>query len=155
MSSRAIFGTFDGVHLGHRALFSRAVELYEQDGLTPIAMIIHREGGLITDLEERARLIKATGVSRVEVIPLEGVRHKSAEEFIEHIKEAYGVSAALCGFAFGLRGIGDGIGSLIGLAAARETTIFSFNMQCFGISGQGSQIFYLKIDKYLLHFWQR
>lgn len=100
MSLRAIFGTFDGVHLGHRALFSRAVELCEQDGLTPIAMIIHREGGLITDLEERARLIKATGVSRVEVIPLEGVRHKSAEEFIEHIKEAYGVSAALCGYDF-------------------------------------------------------
>jgi len=100
MSSRAVLGTFDGVHLGHRALFSRAVRLCEHDGLTPVAIVIHREGELITDLSERERLIKETGVSRVEVIPLESIRHKSAEEFIEYIKEAYDVAAALCGYDF-------------------------------------------------------
>ena len=41
----------------------------------------------------------------------------------------------------------------------REITFFPPYLSVFdntvGISGQGSQIFYLKIDKYLLHFWQR
>lgn len=100
MISRAVLGTFDGVHLGHRALFSRALTLCAADGMTPIAILIHREGELITDLAERERLLREAGAQQVAVFRLSDIRHKSAEEFIEYIKKDYGVRAAVCGYDF-------------------------------------------------------
>ena len=100
MSRRGVLGTFDGVHIGHRALFFRARERAAEDAMPILALVILRSGPFITDLCEREELLREAGADQVVFLPLEEVRHMSAEDFVSYIKDEYGVSAAVCGYDF-------------------------------------------------------
>lgn len=100
MSIRAVLGTFDGVHLGHRALFARARELSDADGLAVAAIVICRGEELITGLSEREALLRAAGADEVYFVPLERVRGLSGEEFVHHLQTELGARAAVCGYDF-------------------------------------------------------
>ncbi|MBQ8696216.1 MAG: riboflavin biosynthesis protein RibF [Clostridia bacterium] len=100
MSTRAVLGTFDGVHAGHRALFLRACELSRGDGLTVVAIVICRDGRAITDMYERVAMLRSAGAERVHLLELADVRHMSAADFVDYISREYGVRAAVCGYDF-------------------------------------------------------
>ncbi len=100
MKTRAVLGTFDGVHIGHRALFARANELSAVDRLTVVAVVVHRDGEPITDMAEREELLRQAGAAEVHTLSLDDIRHMEASEFVDHIKEAFGVCAAVCGYDF-------------------------------------------------------
>lgn len=100
MKTRAVLGTFDGVHIGHRALFARAKELSRIDRLEVVAVVIHREGESITDLPRREALLRGAGAAEVHLLPLCRIRHMGAAEFVAYLKEDFGVCAAVCGYDF-------------------------------------------------------
>jgi riboflavin kinase / FMN adenylyltransferase len=104
-------GTFDGVHLGHRAVIEGADTVLTFDPhpleiLHPAAM-----PKLIMPFEVKRDVIEGLGVSEVVVIPFdEGFSKRSAEDFIEHVLleklDAKQVSVGE-NFRFGAKAKGD------------------------------------------------
>jgi riboflavin kinase / FMN adenylyltransferase len=71
-------GFFDGVHLGHRAVIGRTVEVARKGGLTPVAVTFDRHPretltpgqapGLLTTMERKAELIAALDIEALMVL---------------------------------------------------------------------------------------
>lgn len=103
-------GSFDGVHLGHRALIERLVaEARAMDGesivLTfephPRVALGHAEGlRLLSTFEEKVVLLERMGVDNLIVIPFDGVFSAlSAAEFVrEHLLGRLGARVLIVGF---------------------------------------------------------
>lgn len=92
----ATVGFFDGVHLGHQAVFRRTVEVATERGLTPVAVTFDRhprevirpgsEPRLLTTIERKASLIRETGIEVLVVLPFtEEFSRWSAQEFIDRV----------------------------------------------------------------------
>jgi riboflavin kinase/FMN adenylyltransferase len=104
-------GTFDGVHLGHRAVIEGADTVLTFDPhplevLHPAAM-----PKLIMPFEVKRDVIEGLGVQELVVIPFdEDFAHRDAEDFIEHVLiEKLGARRVSVGenFRFGARAKGD------------------------------------------------
>ncbi len=89
-------GLFDGVHVGHREVISRAVSEAKAAGLHSIAVtfdrhpsdILHPGHGplLLTDAATKKRLIKELGVDDVVIVPFtEELSRLSPKEFLDDI----------------------------------------------------------------------
>lgn len=89
----ATVGFFDGVHLGHRAVFQRVVEVAGNRGLRSAVVTFDRhprevltpgrEPRLLTTVERKASLIEATGVDVIVVLEFtEEFSRWPAEEFV-------------------------------------------------------------------------
>jgi len=89
-------GNFDGVHIGHQALFHEVIETAENIGGTSIAMtfephpirVLKQNGHppLITLYEQKAELIERTGMDVLICIPFtHAFASLSAEEFIRDL----------------------------------------------------------------------
>jgi riboflavin kinase/FMN adenylyltransferase len=104
-------GTFDGVHLGHRAVIEGADTVLTFDPhplevLHPAAM-----PKLIMPFEVKRDVIEGLGVEELVVIPFdEEFAHRDAEDFIEHVLlERLGAKMVSVGenFRFGAKAKGD------------------------------------------------
>lgn len=106
---RAVLGTFDGVHAGHRALFARARALRAADGLPVLAVVIDRGGARLTTPGEREQLLTQAGADATAVFSLDAIRDLAGARFIELLRDEYGVCACVCGydFTFGARRSGN------------------------------------------------
>ncbi len=108
---RVAIGTFDGVHLGHRAVIgdSDTVLTFEPHPATIVAP--RRTPRLLTPLAVKAELIGRLGVSEMIVIDFDqAFAGRTAESFIDEILVGQlGVSAVAVGenFRFGQRAQGD------------------------------------------------
>lgn len=111
-------GSFDGVHVGHAALITRAVEFARSHGLRSAVWTFREDaptlpgksGGVITTLHEKLSLIASLGVDFALLEDFSRVRDYSPERFVnELLKEKANVKAAVCGFnfRFGKMGLGD------------------------------------------------
>lgn len=104
-------GTFDGVHLGHRAVISgsESVLTFEPHPVSVVAP--QHTPKLLTTLEVKAELIAGLGVKELIVIPFDArFAARSAEEFIEDVLVgALGAGRVAVGenFRFGRRAQGD------------------------------------------------
>jgi riboflavin kinase / FMN adenylyltransferase len=113
-------GFFDGVHLGHQAVFARTVEAARERGVRSVAVTFDRhprevltpgsEPRLLTTVERRASLIEATGIDELLVLAFtKEFSQIPAEGFVERVL-VNGVHAvhAVMGknFTFGHRAIG-------------------------------------------------
>lgn len=89
-------GFFDGVHLGHRAVLGRTVDLASERGLPSVAVTFDRhprevltpgrEPRLLTTVERKADLIEETGVDVLSVLEFtEDFSRWSAEDFIARV----------------------------------------------------------------------
>ena len=105
----AAIGNFDGVHLGHRAILSSVVEEARVLGVRSIAITFdphpaqflrpHRAPALLTEIGERVKLLAATEVDAVLVLPFDAeLAAMPAEKFVREI---------LVG-ALGVRGLHEG-----------------------------------------------
>lgn len=107
---RLLLGDFDGLHLGHRALF---------DGITDRSIVYtfsentKRTMGLIgaTLYPERINreLISRLGASRVYYEDFNAIRDYSPEQFVRYITSLFSPKTVVCGenFTFGKDAVGD------------------------------------------------
>lgn len=114
-------GTFDGVHLGHQAVLSRAVEEGERADLEAVAAtfdphprsVLNPDVApeLLTTLELRQEALLRYGANEVRVIQFnEELSKKTPEEFVEDVLlQALDAEAVVVGenFRFGHRAAGD------------------------------------------------
>lgn len=114
-------GTFDGVHVGHRAVIGRAVELAAERGIAsavvtfdrhPLAVIDPpRVPRLLTSNEEKARLIAELGPDELVLLPFdERLAALTAAEFCADVLAGpLQAKAVVVGenFNFGAYGAGD------------------------------------------------
>lgn len=89
-------GNFDGVHLGHRALFDKTLAIGEKFKIPTLAITYHPHPAIVLGkkqsftylqpLEERQKLILSLGLGRVEILPFTPeLSEMDAETFIEDI----------------------------------------------------------------------
>jgi riboflavin kinase/FMN adenylyltransferase len=89
-------GFFDGVHLGHRAVFDRTVEAARERGVRSVAVTFDRhpreiltpgrEPRLLTTVERKAGLIEASGIDVLVVLAFtEGISRVPAEDFVRDV----------------------------------------------------------------------
>ena len=110
----AALGTFDGVHLGHKAVLQAALEYSD---LIPVCISFKStpknalgvETPLLLTDEQRIEKIKELGFKEVILLDFNEVRNQSPAEFLSGIIEKYNIAAICCGFnyRFGLGGAGD------------------------------------------------
>jgi riboflavin kinase/FMN adenylyltransferase len=126
-------GFFDGVHLGHRAVFARTVEQARDKGLASIAVTFDRhpreiltpgsEPRLLTTTERKADLIAETGVETLVVLTFD--RDFSTwppEEFAKRVLvEGLSAKHVVVGsnFTFGYKARGT-VDTLVELGSARD-----------------------------------
>lgn len=100
-------GTFDGVHLGHRAVIARAV----QSGLTPAVLsITPNSEPILTDAAQKRRLMAQMGVLCCQPIALDEIRHLSPRAFFHEIVRGQWHARQICcgfNFRFGKNAQGD------------------------------------------------
>lgn len=86
-------GTYDGVHLGHRAVIEQVRQHAARLGVKSVvitfdphpASVVRPESApkLLTSLEQKLELLATTGVDATVVVPFDGTRaSESAEEFV-------------------------------------------------------------------------
>ena len=111
-------GTFDGVHLGHRALLSASRKIADRMHLPLLVFSVERRPGdlpgagtgFLTGPEEKARLLEEAGADLFLSRPLLSLRDLSPALFCRKILlEECRVRAAVCGFdfRFGKNAAGD------------------------------------------------
>lgn len=126
-------GTFDGVHVGHRAVIERAVGLGAERGLLTSVVTFDRHPlavvnpshvpRLLTPLAEKIRLIEALGPEELVLLPFdEALAALTAPQFCERILcgalqarvvvvgENFNFGAGGTGDAAGLRACGEALG---------------------------------------------
>ena len=113
----AALGFFDGVHIGHRLLLRRAVELAAARSLTPAvftfsddARTFKPDAARLTDFSEKLELFRAAGIKRVYAADFPDLSGLSPERFVSEVLIGQlNVSVAVCGFnfRFGARAAGD------------------------------------------------
>ncbi len=100
-----LLGGFDGLHIGHRQLLSRA----QESGLLVGAMTIidGKEGALFTQAE-REDIFRRAGLDFLFALPFKEIVHKSADEFLDILEEKFQPSMLFCGedFRFGMGATG-------------------------------------------------
>jgi riboflavin kinase/FMN adenylyltransferase len=113
----AALGLFDGVHLGHSAVFRDTVKAAEENSLTPAAVTFsglpktQNEGVrrlILTETEKRIKMGEA-GIMAYLPFRFEDVKDLSPREFVSILTEKYGISYLICGedFRFGAGKSGD------------------------------------------------
>ncbi len=119
MQKRVIaLGFFDGVHLGHQAILSCAVNLANRLSIEPAALTFKRHPRafvlgisppILTPFETRKSLMEGLGIKSVFALPFgESIANLAPQEFITMLREEYGCVAVVCGdnFRFGKNAAG-------------------------------------------------
>ena len=128
-------GMFDGVHLAHRELIQKSAAIGAEQGARTLAFTFSNHPGevfghsprLLTDIEERDRLLLEAGAQAVETVPFtQEFSALTPEEFIRQLVEAYSPAAMVTGvnYTFGKQGTGTPellyeLGKRFGFAAYR------------------------------------
>jgi riboflavin kinase/FMN adenylyltransferase len=114
-------GTFDGVHLGHRALIARTLEIAAARGLETVVITWDRHPlqtlrpaavpPLLTSPERKVELLTAAGPETLAILPFDaGLSSWPAERFVTEILRARLNARAVVvgrGWRFGRGAIGD------------------------------------------------
>ncbi len=115
-----VLGSFDGVHVGHQALLTRAKSLAARDGLAAVAVTFRQHPlsvlrpaqapALLSTGDERARLMEALGMDGIlELDFTPEMAGTKPEDFIRSLCAALPVRHLVVGYnyTFGARGAGD------------------------------------------------
>jgi riboflavin kinase/FMN adenylyltransferase len=104
-------GTFDGVHLGHRAVIAGSDTAVTFDPHPVSVVAPQHTPKLLTTLQRKAELIASLGVRELVVVPFDDAfAQRSADEFVSHVLVgALGANRVAIGenFRFGHKAQGD------------------------------------------------
>ncbi len=121
MNTALTIGNFDGVHLGHKRLIQRVLDIARRERLTPALLTFDphpmrvvapvRAPRLLTTLEQRCRLLRGEGIEHIEVLPFTTeISQLTPEQFVERIVAGrLGARAVVVGhnFRFGNKAAGN------------------------------------------------
>lgn len=100
----AALGSFDGVHMGHRAVIGTAKRAAARLGAKSAAWCVvpgeKSKNGLLTTTEEKIILFKGLGLDYAVIEDFEAVRDLSCEEFVFSYLKKINCLGAFCGFNF-------------------------------------------------------
>lgn len=110
MKNAVCLGTFDGVHIGHRAVIDSA------DGFNRIAvtfkkppkMIFSGKDELIYTFEDKCKILKNAGINEIATLDFEAVRSVSPEDFLLELYRKYRPEVIACGFNYNFGKNGEG-----------------------------------------------
>lgn len=111
MKNALCLGTFDGVHIGHRAVFALA-ESMNKIAVTfkkPPKAIMSGKDELIYTFKDKCRILKNIGINEIVALDFFEVKNISPKDFLENIYENHRPSVIACGFnyRFGRNGEGN------------------------------------------------
>lgn len=109
-------GMFDGLHIGHRAVLSRALV---DTALSPAVFTFAYAGGpkpgeCLQTAEERRRMLEQMGFSALFEADFNALRDLSPAAFVQMLAEELGAKSLVCGFNFRFGKNGAGDASLLG-----------------------------------------
>lgn len=111
MENAVILGTFDGVHLGHRAVIegARGCNITAISFELPPRACIEGKTELLMTPEDRADALCGCGVKETVFLKFPEVKDISAGDFLGIIKKKYSPSLICCGYnyRFGKNALGD------------------------------------------------
>lgn len=103
----AALGAFDGVHIGHRAIFDAANAAAHRLGTSSVAWMIESSNGsfkggeLLMSEKEKLRVIATCGIEYAVTVPFDKIRNLSGEFFVhEVLSKTLSLAACVCGFNF-------------------------------------------------------
>ena len=138
-------GIFDGVHLGHRAVISRAAGRELPDGRRATATVftftqppwaLPKESAceLVTE-GQRAAVFESLGVEELIQADFEAIRDFSPQEFVDRVlKDALHACLVCCGFNYHFPVVGgQKLGRLLGTPTINQPLPPHFVRPCFGV----------------------
>ena len=108
-------GYFDGVHRGHRAVLSAAVDA-KREGLIPAAFTFSKTpksesaGQQLSSTDDKIRMLEEIGIELLYIIDFESLKNKTPSAFVKDVlKDIFNARRVFCGFnyRFGRAGSGD------------------------------------------------
>ena len=102
MTNAIVLGSFDGVHLGHRAVID-AAEGYNCIAVTfslPPKSYKSSAPKLLMTLEDKKAQLKKCGANEIYVMDFESVKDTSPEDFLNFLKEKFNPYLIVCGFNY-------------------------------------------------------
>lgn len=110
-NAAVVLGSFDGLHLGHKAVLRSAMDYENRIALVfsvPPAMEINGKSELLLPTDEKQRLFEAEGF-RVETLDFAKVRNLEPQEFLSFLVKRFAPCKICCGFNyhFGAGGRGN------------------------------------------------
>ncbi len=115
--SATALGFFDGVHVGHRQLFSAVCRRARESGLLPSVFTfsddvrtVKRGSARLTDFDTKLALLEECGIEVVYLADFPALSSLSPEAFVREVLIGFcGTEFAVCGFnfRFGCRAAGD------------------------------------------------
>lgn len=102
-------GMFDGVHIGHKAVLSGAVNSPYKSVAVTFSSLPFKSGGSIMSAKEKEKKLLSFGVTEVFFLDFASVCNLSPEEFLEFLSQKYNIAKICCGFnyRFGKKAAGD------------------------------------------------
>lgn len=119
-----VLGGFDGLHLGHRRLLSRAKS---QGVSVGVMTIVGGKGEALFTLEERLHTFETEGADFAVVFDFEAIRNQSAAEFLGSLEQEFAPVLYVCGedfrFGKGAEAGADEIGSFSSVPVVKESLV--------------------------------
>lgn len=102
-------GMFDGVHIGHKAVLSGAIDSPYKSVAVTFSSIPFKSGGAIMTADQKAKKLKEIGIDEVLFLDFAEVCNLSPEEFLNYLLSKYNLAKICCGFnyRFGKKAAGD------------------------------------------------
>lgn len=102
MKNAVILGTFDGLHIGHRAVIKGAAgyNIIAVTFVAPPKMSADKSIGVLMQNEDRFKYLKELGVSEICALQFDEVKSMEPYNFLNMIKEKYSPALFVCGFNY-------------------------------------------------------
>ena len=123
-------GFFDGVHIAHRELIRKTVEIAKRENLSPTVFTFSAEGTIKSDAprlystDERLKILSDLGIENVILVNFEDIANFEAEDFVNTcLIDHFGAKAVVAGYNFrfgkGARGNKEILSTLMSNAGLR------------------------------------
>ena len=140
-SCTVALGTFDGVHIAHRELLRRTVELKKSLGASlcgawcfaesPANLLGDKKSPALCTLEKKIDMMLSLGLDFVAVGDFRDFRDISAEDFVnEFLKGTLGCVGTVCGFNHRFGHKGKGTSSLLAEAFGNDCAVMVDEIKC-------------------------
>lgn len=102
-------GMFDGVHMGHKAVLSGAVDSPFKSVAVTFSSIPSKLGGSIMTVADKEKKLRSIGIDEILFLDFFEIKDLSPEEFLQMLSKKYDVGKICCGFnyRFGKKAAGD------------------------------------------------